>query len=78
MESGRPPVWRLAIVLAVLALAAGAFGALALPRLAVVAPPDQWRLAAAEPDAAPEKPRRCRKDGRSAERPALRPFDYSR
>jgi hypothetical protein len=67
-------VWRLVLFFAVLALAAGAFGALALPRLAVVAPPEQWRLAAERPEAPPTKARRCRHE----ERPALRPFDDAR
>jgi len=56
-----------------LALAAGAFGALGLPQLAVVAPPQEWRLAAAEPAVPQEKPHRCRH-----ERPVLRPFDNAR
>jgi hypothetical protein len=64
------------IFFAVLALAAGAFGAFALPRLAVATPPEQWRLAAAELEepAPATKPRRCRHD----ERPAPRPFDDAR
>ena len=74
MESGRPPAWRLVILFAVLALAAGAFGAFALPKLAVGAPPEQWILAAAEPEAPAPKPHRCRHD----EQPPLRPFDDAR
>jgi hypothetical protein len=62
------------ILFAVLALASGAFGALALPRLAVVAPPEQWQLAAAKPQAPAPKPHRCKHD----ERPAPRPFDDAR
>jgi hypothetical protein len=64
------------VFFAVLALAAGAFGALALPRLAVATPPEQWRLAAAqvEEQAPARKPHRCRHDGR----PAPRPFDDAR
>jgi len=47
VETGRPPRWRIVTFLAALALAAGAFGALALPRLAVDDTPAQWREAAA-------------------------------
>jgi hypothetical protein len=67
----------LVIFFAVLALAAGAFGALGLPRLAVVAPPAQWSLAAskAELPAAPvPRPHRCRHE----ERVKVLPFDYAR
>ena len=62
------------IFFAALALAAGAFGALALPRLAVDASPERWQLAAAELEAAAPKPHRCRHD----ERPPVRAFDYAR
>jgi len=54
------------IFVAVLALAAGGFGALGLPQLAVVAPPQQWNLAATKPAPAPLPPHRCRDDDRSA------------
>jgi hypothetical protein len=63
------------IFIAVLAVAAGAFGALGLPKLAVATPPDTWQLAAAEPQApTPGKRHRCRHD----ERPAPAPFDFAR
>lgn len=77
MESGRPPIWRLVVFVATLALVAGAFGAFALPRLAVVSPPEGWRLAAAKPEAPAPKPRRCKHDGRPA-LPMTRPFDDAR
>ncbi len=62
------------VFFAVLALAAGAFGALGLPRLAVVAPPEQWRLAAAEPETTVPRPHRCRLERHESPRP----FDYAR
>jgi len=74
VESGRPPGWRLGIFFAALALAAGAFGAFGLPRLAVVAAPEQWRLAATEPEAPAPRPDRCREE----ERVRSRPFDDAR
>lgn len=62
-------MWRLVIFFAVLALAAGAFGALALPRLAVVAPPEQWRLAATKPAVPQPTPHRCRHEKPATSRP---------
>lgn len=74
MESGRSPVWRLVVFFVALAVVAGAFGALALPRLAVTAPPEQWRLAAPKAEAPVPKPHRCAR----LERPAPPPLDDAR
>jgi hypothetical protein len=68
----------LVIFFVVLALTAGAFGALGLPRLAVVAPPEQWSLAASTaevPTPAPARPHRCRHE---REHVTPLPFDYAR